>query len=64
MFGIHEFFCYGVGIVIGAFIPSVGRAIKSFFVTETQKVEPAVKAAAGKVTSTVETAVINTIKKA
>jgi len=26
----------GVGVVVGAFLPSVGRKIKSFFVKETQ----------------------------
>jgi hypothetical protein len=32
-----------VGFVAGAFTPSIGRIIKSFFVKETQKAEATVK---------------------
>lgn len=39
----------GVGIVIGAFMPSVGRKIKSFFVKESAVVKPTLIDAAKKV---------------
>ena len=41
----------GVGIVVGAFMPSIGRKIKSFFVKESAAVKPAVVAAEAKVIS-------------
>lgn len=32
---IHTIVAAGVGFVVGAFTPAIGRKIKSFFVTET-----------------------------
>lgn len=40
-----------VGFVIGAFTPSIGRKIKSFFVKETKAAETGVEAEANKVVS-------------
>lgn len=31
---MHALFLIGVGVVVGSFVPSVGRRIKSFFVKE------------------------------
>jgi hypothetical protein len=47
----------GVGFVVGAFTPAVGRKIKAFFVKETQAAEAKLKAE-------VTTAAADVIKKA
>lgn len=44
----------GIGYVVGAFTPSVGRAIKSFFVKEATQVKLAVEAEAAKEVTVVE----------
>ena len=31
---MHDLILVGVGVVVGAFVPSVGRRIKAFFVKE------------------------------
>lgn len=43
---IHDAVLLGAGLVGGAFVPSVGRKIKSFFVKDTTKVKAAVTQAA------------------
>jgi len=35
---IHDILFAGIGFVIGAFTPAIGRKIKSWFVTEAKKV--------------------------
>ena len=45
---IHDAIYVGIGFVICAFTPSVGRKIKSWFVKESPKVESDVKAEAKK----------------
>ena len=40
----------GVGFVVGAFTPAIGRKIKAAYVKYTQKAESAVKTEAGKIT--------------
>lgn len=43
---IHNAIVAGVGFVIGAFTPAVGRKIKAFFVKEATSVESSVKKSA------------------
>lgn len=44
----------GIGIVVGAFIPAVGRKIKALFVKETKSAEVAVESEAAKVEADVK----------
>ena len=53
----------GVGFVVGAFTPAVGRKIKSFFVKETTAAKTAVTSAAGSAAATVATDAANAAKK-
>jgi hypothetical protein len=43
---VHTISAAGIGYVIGAFTPAVGRKIKSFFVKETTAAKSAVESSA------------------
>jgi hypothetical protein len=46
---LHDAVIAGVGFVVGAFTPAVGRKIKAFFVKETSAVKPTIVAGINKV---------------
>lgn len=51
MLDLHFFIGGAIGFVSGAFVPSVTRRIKAFFVKETTAVKPSLVAGIGKIES-------------
>lgn len=54
LFGLSTLPAAGVGFVVGAFVPAIGRKIKSLFVKETTAAKTAVDAKATQVANDIK----------